>query len=174
MAAMLRRPDLAAEIKSRLTIREVCERYGIRFNSRGKTQCPFHDDKHPSADIKYGQFNCWVCGLHLDIFDFVKRLFDIEFKQALIRLDSDFCLGLTGREPDRAAYDRWVREKRKKESELELYRDEYMQNVRLHRYIWQAIKISIPARNDRQALRRARWTATMEYLNEYFQTHPWK
>ena len=50
-----------------------------------------------------GGFHCFACGAHGSVIDFVMRLFDLNFRQAVLRLNADFHLGLTSSKPDRAA-----------------------------------------------------------------------
>lgn len=162
------------QIKSRLSIREVAERYGVRFDTRGRALCPFHDDRHPSGTIKNERFHCFVCGLHLDIFDFTQQIFNISFQQAVLRLNDDFCLGLTGKKPDRRELIEWERKKAADREELNAYRAEYDRNVLLHRYISNAQRGAAKPTRDTQAIRRAEWAAEMEYLDYYFKSHPWR
>lgn len=48
-------------------------------------------------------FHCFGCGANGSVIDFVMRLFDLNFRQAVLRLNADFQLGLTDNKPDRAA-----------------------------------------------------------------------
>ena len=50
------RSDLAAEIKERLTARQVVEFYGFHPNRMGYIQCPFHTgDDHGSLKVYDGK-----------------------------------------------------------------------------------------------------------------------
>ena len=95
------RSDLAAEIKERLTARQVIEAYGFHPNRAGYIQCPFHaGDRHGSLKIYDGDktgWHCFGCGAGSTVIDFVMKLFNINFRQACLRLDADFSLGLTGK-----------------------------------------------------------------------------
>lgn len=173
---MIYRSDLSDQIKERLTIREVAERYGVQFDAHGRALCPFHDDHHPSANIKESNqtFHCSVCGIHGDIFTFTERMFDIDFRQAVLRLNDDFGLGLANEKPDPVKLQQWRREKAHKAAENAAYRAEYDHNVLLHRYIISALRVADKPKRIEQAKRRAAWTATLDYLDYYFDTHPWK
>jgi DNA primase len=108
--------NIAEQIKDRLRIREVCERYGMYFDGKGRALCSFHDDRRPSASIKNNRYRCYVCNLNLGVIDFVMRLFNLTFPQAVIRLNTDFGLGLAMGRPDptamaRARRDRAARER---------------------------------------------------------------
>ena len=91
--------DVAKEIKARVDIRDVAESYGVHFDERRQGKCPFHDDRHPSASIKNGRFHCYVCGLHLDIFEFVQQFDGCSFNGAKERLNDMFRLGLDLKKP---------------------------------------------------------------------------
>lgn len=100
------RSDLAAEIKERLTARQVIEFYGFHPNRTGYIQCPFHTgDDHGSLKVYDGKksgWHCFGCGAGSTVIDFVMKLFNINFRQACLRLDADFSLGLTGEKPSAA------------------------------------------------------------------------
>ena len=68
--------NLFEEVKDRLTMREVAERYGHTPNRKGYICCPFHDEKTPSCklDDEKGTFYCFGCGAHGDAITFVQLL----------------------------------------------------------------------------------------------------
>ena len=89
--------DIAEEIKSRLSMREVAEMYGFKVDGRSsKIRCPFHNDKKPSCHIYPGNggFYCFVCGAGTTVIDFVMRLFALSFIDACKKLNEDFNLGI--------------------------------------------------------------------------------
>ena len=161
---MTYRSDLAEQIKSRISIQEVAERYGIHFDNRNRALCPFHQDTHPSGSIKNGRYHCYVCNLHLDIFDFAERLFNINFQQAVLRLDDDFGLGLHGEKADPHALNEWLRSKEAKEEALQAYQAEYMEKVKLHRYIWKALQEAEKPRTWRELWRVEQWKSRLRDL----------
>ena len=83
---------------------EVVERYGFHSNRSDCIPCPFHDDRHPSLHI-YAEpgrgFYCYACGTGGSVIDFVAKLFRLNFKQAMLRIGSDF--GFSDIPTDRAA-----------------------------------------------------------------------
>ena len=92
------RSDVAAQIKQALTMQEVAERYGFTPNRNGYIQCPFHQgDDHGSLKIYPGErgWCCFGCHKGGTAIDFVMLLFDITFPQAVVRLSTDFNLGLS-------------------------------------------------------------------------------
>jgi DNA primase len=75
------------EIKSRLNIVDVVSTY-IKLEKSGsqfKARCPFHGEKTPSFYISphKGYFHCFGCGVHGDIFTFITKVENVEFKDAL-------------------------------------------------------------------------------------------
>lgn len=96
------RNDLARRITESLKLRDVMEAYGLQFNSRGFAVCPFHREKTASLSVKNEHYKCFGCGAYGSVIDFVMNLYGIKFSQAIVRLDTDFHLGLIGRKPTRA------------------------------------------------------------------------
>lgn len=86
--------ELAREISERLNLREVMEFYGVQFNGRGFAKCPFHEEKTPSLSIKNEHYKCFGCGAYGGVIDFIMNYHSIKFRQALVKLDTDFSLGL--------------------------------------------------------------------------------
>lgn len=88
---------LAQQINQMISMRDIVEKYNIQVNGAGCIVCPFHKEKTPSlkiySEIGKGYF-CFGCHSGGDVIKFVMLLFNINFKQALLRLTSDF--GLSG------------------------------------------------------------------------------
>ena len=97
---------MAADIRRILTAQQVAEFYGFQVGRSGFIKCPFHANDNTASLKLYdgeGGFHCFACGAHGSVIDFVMRLFDLNFRQAVLRINSDFHLGLTTSKPDRAA-----------------------------------------------------------------------
>ena len=97
---------MAADIRRMLTAQRVAEFYGFQVGRSGFIKCPFHANDNTASLKLYdgeGGFHCFACGAHGSVIDFVMRLFDLNFRQAVLRLNADFQLGLTDSKPDRAA-----------------------------------------------------------------------
>lgn len=88
--------NYAAEIKSRLTAREVFEHYGLTVNRSGFVCCPIHGEKTPSLKLFPGDrgWRCFGCGAGSSVVDFVMMYFGLPFADALKKLNEDFNLGL--------------------------------------------------------------------------------
>ena len=100
----MQRIDLADQVKSLVTIQEVAEHYGFHPNRAGYICCPFHREKTASLKL-YSDQRGWCCfGCHAGgtVIDFVMKLFGIPFRQAILRINADFALGLTWDKPDPA------------------------------------------------------------------------
>lgn len=71
---MIDKPDIFA----------VMEREGIELK-HGKALCPFHDERTPSFTVsgKRQRFHCFGCGESGDVIDFIKKLHNLSFKDAI-------------------------------------------------------------------------------------------
>lgn len=82
------------EILNNIKMDDIVLKYGINHKKR-KISCPFHgQDKHPSAQIYDTHFHCFSCGKHLDVIGFVEEYFNLDFKEAMQKINIDFNLGL--------------------------------------------------------------------------------
>lgn len=89
--------NFASEIKQRVSMFDVCERYGIEVHRAGFAKCVFHAGDNTASMKIYPQdrgYNCFGCGEHGDCIDFVQKYFNLSFPAALEKLNSDMALGL--------------------------------------------------------------------------------
>ena len=88
--------NLANEITDRVNMLDVFSRYGFNPDRKGFINCPFHSEKTASlgiyADNK--RFKCFGCGAGGSVIDFVMKLFNLDFRAAMIRINADFGLNL--------------------------------------------------------------------------------
>lgn len=142
---------IAEELKERLTMQQVAEFYGFEVNRGGFIACPFHSgDNSPSLKIYPGNrgFYCFGCGAHGDIIKFVMMLFNLSFAQAVIRLSSDFGLGLTPtRETPKEARER-IRARQEAEEAKQRKEAEYLKKSQEHCYWWNIAKEHAPAQGN--------------------------
>ncbi|MDD4564793.1 MAG: CHC2 zinc finger domain-containing protein [Eubacteriales bacterium] len=132
---------LAEQIKDALDLRETMEHYGIRFNRHGYAICPFHSEKTASLSVKNNRFKCFGCGKSGDVISFVMMYFNLCFGQSLVRLNSDFRLGLTAEKPteeSRARARARQEEHRKIQEKRALERAFYNLVIDHHRRLFQA------------------------------------
>lgn len=88
-------PDFAEQIKQRIDMSDICAMYGISVNKQGFTRCLWHDERTPSMKIYKDGCKCFGCGVHASsVIDFAMLYFNISFREACSRLNSDFNLGL--------------------------------------------------------------------------------
>lgn len=59
--------------------------------------CPFHDDKNPSltVDREKGLWHCFGCGAGGDVFDFLQKIENIDFQEALQQLSKEAGVEIT-------------------------------------------------------------------------------
>lgn len=89
----------ATELKSRISILEVCRELGIELKQVGKQTmaiCPFHEDKNPSfsVDSSKGLFHCFGCKKGGDVIKLVELKKSLDFKSAFKWLADSY--GLNG------------------------------------------------------------------------------
>lgn len=148
--------DLADQIKSLVTIQEVVERYGFHPNRAGYLCCPFHNEKTASLKLYGGRrgWHCFGCGAGGTVIDFVMKLFDIPFRQALLRINADFFLGLTWDKPDPAVQSAVLEARRReaqRKAKLEQLEEQHRALAAEHRYWWEILKYFAPTREGWRA-----------------------
>ena len=108
--------DYANEIKSRVSMPEMMGIYGFKLDRSGFCKCPFHQEKSASFKAYPGNrgFSCFGCGAHGSVIDFVMLYFGLSFKDALVKINEDFSLGLP------------IGEKLDRRKQLEMQRQAFM------------------------------------------------
>lgn len=74
------------EIKQSKTMAEVVREYGITIDRKGFVKCPFHNEKTASMKIYKDSYYCFGCHESGDIFTFVQKMDNCDFKTAFISL----------------------------------------------------------------------------------------
>ena len=115
------------EIKRSLPMAELFRQYGIQVNRAGFAHCPFHSgDRTPSMKVYKDSFYCYGCHATGDVFTFVERMDDVDFKTAFIKLGGVYdkmtpLQRMRIRESNEAqARKRWAEEKAKERRRKEL------------------------------------------------------
>ena len=107
------------EIKERVTVRNVCDMYGLLINRNGFANCPFHTERTASMKVYPDSFHCYGCGKHGDVIDFVAELFHISASDAAEKINREFHLCLSIGKPigisERLRADKAARERREKQ-----------------------------------------------------------
>ena len=79
------------EIKSRYSMADVVTKYGYKISRAGFISCPFHSgDRTPSMKIYSKDFHCHACGANGDIFTFVQKMDNCDFKTAFYSLGGGY------------------------------------------------------------------------------------
>ena len=83
--------NIVEQIKDRLDIVEFIRQYVPNLKRTGKTYkacCPFHKEKTPSftCSSEKGLFYCFGCQAGGDIFEFLMRIENLSFNEALEKL----------------------------------------------------------------------------------------
>ena len=125
--------DIANEIKQTLSMLSVAEMYGITVSKGSVCICPFHPDTHPSMKL-YAEpgrgFHCYSCSANGSVIDFVMKLFGLDFRGALVRLNNDFRLNLiTNEKPDPVALEKIRHERAERKAELKAFRALYSEKA---------------------------------------------
>ena len=132
---------MAEEIKARLTMQEVVEYYGFQVGRSGFIKCPFHQGDNTASLKVYpgsGGWHCFGCNAGGTVIDFVMRLFNLNFKQAVLRLNADFHLGLTTSRPDRVARSEAL-EARREEQRRKDQAEENFRYMAAERHYWRDV-----------------------------------
>ncbi len=71
--------DLSVEKARAIPISSI---YDFKFKGKN-VSCPYHEDSHPSASIKYNRLVCFSCGVKHDGIALMMNLNKFNFKQAV-------------------------------------------------------------------------------------------
>ena len=89
----------AEKITEYVTVPMALSHYGYPTSSRRRIPCPLHSGKDPNFCYTDQVFHCWTCGAKGNVVSLVMQLFGLSFRQALMKLNTDFCLGLSAHKP---------------------------------------------------------------------------
>lgn len=121
------------EIKSTYSMQEIVERYGLHPNRAGFIRCPFHKgDNDASMKIYQDSYHCFGCGANGDIFTFIQRMDNCDFKTAF------YSLGGTYEKPTfqskLSVYRLKKQEEQRKKEEIKLKRKKELNNMLIDIY----------------------------------------
>ena len=163
--------DLFREIKERIPVIEAARRYGFEPDRQGKICCPFHDDSRPSLQLYKGARGwwCYVCDRGGSVIDFVAGLFSISPREAALKLNEDFFLGLTAQRP-RTLESRSSQHRRVVENmEKRRFREAYQERQEEFIFLRQEKALLFP-----KGGRAGQLMGRMRQLEEWFQENPWR
>lgn len=103
---------------------DIIQRYTDKQPRKSRIPCPFHDGKDYNFSFNDQVFQCFVCERKGNIFRFVMDMFNLDFQQAVQKLQYDFNIGmpsndLRAKRRARAADQDRLRERRKQEKAAE-------------------------------------------------------
>lgn len=81
----------ADEIKATVNIIDVIHSYGFAVDRKNNMVCPFHKEKTGSLKVypENNSWHCFGCGAGNDVIDFVMKMENITFPQAIKRLGGE-------------------------------------------------------------------------------------
>lgn len=158
---------LAQRVKESVRLADVLSLYHLQPDRAGFLHCPFHSGDrdaslkiYPATDSWY----CFGCGEGGDVIDFVAKMERCSFKEALKKLNTDFCLGLEERQSLRN-----VRQ-RKQERDREVLRqkeqrDTLLDKIAYRRALWLSCKDANITTHERAQL-AAQVLAKVDWLDD--------
>ena len=109
--------NAAEHIKNIISMKDVAERSWFVLDRSERILCPFHDDKKPSLKI-YSEpgkgFYCFSCQSGGSVIDFIMMLYNLNFKDAIQKINADFNLNLNFEKPTRSQIRQQQMERRKR------------------------------------------------------------
>ncbi len=127
--------EIANIITDCVTMYDVCDVYGLEVR-RNFISCPFHNENTASLHIDNKFWHCFGCGEGGNLIQFVEKLFNLDFKDTVIKLDNDFGLYLTQSEISeqtkrkaeelRARREKEQKEKDEKERYIQKAKEDYL------------------------------------------------
>lgn len=114
-------------IKQAVTVSDCCRTYGVRLDRKGYACCPFHSEKTASFSTYANgtRFHCFGCGADGDVIGFIRQMFGLDFRQAIVKIDADFGLNITGERPLKAE----ISETRRKAFEKEQRKRDLLKRI---------------------------------------------
>lgn len=143
----------AETIKRLVSMEELAEHYGFYPNRGGYISCPFHKEKTASLKIYtdrdgHNGWHCFGCGRGGSVIDFVMALFGIDYRQAVLRINQDFSLGLTNKRASRAQLSEAAKKARQERRDAERREQEWWEAIRLLWYYRDAVELAQPVRTE--------------------------
>lgn len=122
------------QIKERVSIEEILDRYWIAPNRDGRYKCAFHNGKDYNMLVKNDFAYCFVCNESADCVKLTSKIFNITIGEAIKKIDEDFRLGLgkplTADEKRKYAEQQKAREReRKRQEELAKFESECLATI---------------------------------------------
>lgn len=136
-------------IKQAVPMDRAAEYYGFHPNRGGYISCPFHREKTASLKLYterdgHSGWYCFGCGRGGSVIDFVMQIFQISYAQAIVRISSDFALGLTAERTTKADAAKMIRDRKAAEKQKQEDAIHYQEVAAEHRYWWEIKQVFAP------------------------------
>lgn len=155
-------------------MKDVARFYGYEPNRAGFLICPFHSEDTASLKLYENSFYCFGCHASGSIIDFVMQLYGLSFRDALVKLDNDFCLGIVGQPISEEAQHRYEKQRRAKihkEADLEHSQKLWRRNVERYHELEEQMQHGVPDKNgcisDELAEAIKKWSQLDIWLDEH-------
>ena len=86
--------DYAAIIKQAVPMQDAVARYTGQQIVLNRIRCPIHHGADRNMRIYNRSYYCWVCHASGDVIQFVQSVLGVSFRDAMMRLNEDFNIGL--------------------------------------------------------------------------------
>nr|DAX09478.1 MAG TPA: DNA primase [Caudoviricetes sp.] len=109
--------DRREQIKSMVTIADVISKYSPSSEiKKDLMHCPFHTEKTASFKIyqNNNSFYCFGCGVGGDQINFVAKMLNLSYYEALKRVDEDFMLNVFAQKISKSVLQKRIYEQEKK------------------------------------------------------------
>lgn len=136
--------NIAEKIKDLVTIPQALTFYGFRESSTRRIPCPIHNGSKHNFCYTDKVYHCWTCGAKGDVITLVQALFGLSFSQALVKINSDFRLGIAFKKPTIRERKMMAEERRVDEAAKRLQRENkalYDSLCACHRAIYRQIAL---------------------------------
>lgn len=90
------------EILQRVDMRTAVIACGLEVNRSEYCKCPFHSEKTASMKIYPKSFYCYGCGTGGDVIKFFQLYYNLGFREAMLKINDEFRLGLTAEKPSKS------------------------------------------------------------------------
>ena len=148
------------ELLRLLDMDSILNKYGIK-KIKYMCHCPFHKDSSPSMKIYDKSFYCFSCNRTGDFIEFVKQYFNLNFQEAMEKINIDFNLGLQ----TRGRVDRKRLKEIEKEMRIKKEKEEKVKKDKNNKYIQAAKRYIIYnniLKNMQKQINKDNWEEIVE------------
>lgn len=133
---------IADQITEFITIPDALKRYGYGLGRNHRIPCPIHRGKDANFSYTDAVYHCWTCESRGNVIHLVRAIFGLDFGQALIKINSDFGLGLT---KEKSTHRQRIAERKHQEKLKQLKQEKrqrqtvYFRNCALYRNLYRLL-----------------------------------